>query len=159
MKDRYASMPNWLFNWFGITEEQDQGPFRMHDMDYGTAGNTLNGWPRAKTRAEADRNLRTRLVEYRMKPWRAWLIWLGCRALVANKWRPPMIILTAEQADFARGDTSHGTALNPVALLDGSFVLPEAVLTDPAHERLHEYLSALPLREVDSSEFPREEEA
>lgn len=87
MKKRYASMPNWLYKLLKITEEQDKNCFRMHDHDYGTVGHVLHDWQRATTRSEADRNLRIRLIEYGMKPWRAWLIWLGCRVFVWWKWR------------------------------------------------------------------------
>lgn len=64
-----------------------------------------------------------------------------------------MIILTSAQADEVRGETTPGYMLEPVALLDGSFVLPESVLTDPAHEPKWAVLSALPTRAVDDSEF------
>lgn len=65
-----------------------------------------------------------------------------------------MIILTAEQADQIRGPTSPGNALDPVALIDGSYVLPEAVIDDPAHHARHAYLQLLPCREVGSEEYP-----
>lgn len=87
MKERYASMPDWLYDLLKITEAQDKNCFRMHDHDYGNAGYTLNGWPRAKTRAEADRNFRLRLIQYGLQSWKAWLIWLGCRLFVWWKWR------------------------------------------------------------------------
>ena len=87
MKARYASMPDWVYRWLKITDAMDKGPFRQHDHDYGTAGYTRKGWPRADTRAEADRSLRLRLIESGMKPWRAWLIWWGCVTLIWWKWR------------------------------------------------------------------------
>jgi membrane-bound inhibitor of C-type lysozyme len=56
-----------------------------------------------------------------------------------------MIILTAPQAAAVRGETSAGAALDPVALADGvTFVLPEKVLSDPAHAARHALLAALP---------------
>lgn len=64
-----------------------------------------------------------------------------------------MIILTAAQADEVRGETTPGFMLDPVVLLDGTFVLPDAVLTDPAHEPKWGILAALPTREVADSEF------
>lgn len=44
-------------------------------------------------------------------------------------------ILTKAEADKLRGMTSAFTALEPVELEDGTFVLPVAVLTDPAHAK------------------------
>lgn len=65
-----------------------------------------------------------------------------------------MIILTQAQADQVRGATASGHALDPIALADGvTFVLPEAVLTDPAHAVHHSLLSSLPTREIDPSEW------
>lgn len=64
-----------------------------------------------------------------------------------------MIILTAEQADAVRGPTSPGAALDPIALVDGTFVLPIEVLADPAHQSKWADLNALPTREVDPTEF------
>ncbi len=55
-----------------------------------------------------------------------------------------MIILTDAQADLVRGLTTRGNALVPRPLADGTWALPEAVLNDPAHLRLREYLLALP---------------
>ena len=55
-----------------------------------------------------------------------------------------MIILTREQANRVRGLTIPGHALAPVPLADGTFALPESVLTDPAHARFHAGLAALP---------------
>ena len=66
-----------------------------------------------------------------------------------------MIILTAEQADHVRGMDTPGAALMPALLADGvTYVLPESVLTDPAHVAKHDYLAALPVRNVADSEWP-----
>ncbi len=46
------------------------------------------------------------------------------------------IILTKAEAEALRGMTSENTALDPVELKDGTFVLPAAVLTDPAHAKV-----------------------
>lgn len=67
-----------------------------------------------------------------------------------------MIILTPEQADQVRGTTAPGHALDPMALLDGSFALPEAVLSDPAHGVHHALLGSLPTRDVADNEYDRE---
>jgi hypothetical protein len=87
MKARYASMPDWLYRFLRITKKQDQGPFRMHDHDYGNVGYTINGWDRAKNRAQADRNLHYRLIEYGVRPDKAFLIWAGSRLFLWWKWR------------------------------------------------------------------------
>lgn len=87
MKSRYASMPDWLFKWLGITPTQDIICFRMHDHDYGNAGHKVLNFKRADTRAEADANLRHNLIHFDLAPWKAWLIWAGCRLFVAHKWR------------------------------------------------------------------------
>lgn len=64
-----------------------------------------------------------------------------------------MIILTAEQAETVRGETVAGHVLEPVPLADGTFVLPEAVLSDPAHAQWHDLLAGLPVRDVAREEF------
>ncbi len=63
------------------------------------------------------------------------------------------LILTSTQAARVRGATAKGAALDPVALTDGTFALPEAVLTDPAHAQHASRLKALPIRSVSDSEF------
>jgi len=69
-----------------------------------------------------------------------------------------MIVLTASEADAVRGASGAGAALEPVALADGvTFVLPEAVLTDPAHAAHRDYLLGLPRRAIDASEWPQSE--
>lgn len=66
------------------------------------------------------------------------------------------IILTEAQADHVRGPTANSAALSPVALASGTeWVLPVAVLSDPAHAIHHDYLSALPQRAVSADEFPQ----
>ena len=65
-----------------------------------------------------------------------------------------MIILTAEQAETVRGQGAPGSRLEPLALADGvTWVLPEAVLTDPAYDAQRATLSALPTRAVDPAEY------
>ncbi|MCJ8143877.1 hypothetical protein MKI84_13210 [Ancylobacter sp. A5.8] len=66
-----------------------------------------------------------------------------------------MIILTENQAEAVRGATAPGAALDPIPLADGvSWVLPEAVLADPAHALRHATLAGLPRREVAADEWP-----
>lgn len=68
------------------------------------------------------------------------------------------IILTTAEADAVRGPTAPGAALEPVPLADGvTFVLPEEVLTDPAHGSQHEMLATFPLRVVAEAEWPARE--
>ena len=57
-----------------------------------------------------------------------------------------MIILNATQATRVRGisPTFGFAALQPVPLKDGTFMLPEAVLTDPAHLDVRAFLTPLP---------------
>lgn len=66
-----------------------------------------------------------------------------------------MIILTAEQASLVRGPSAGNPRmeLEPLPLLDGTFILPEDVLTDPAHEAHHAFLSGLPTRDVSPPEW------
>lgn len=64
-----------------------------------------------------------------------------------------MIILTAQQADQVRGPTTPGHSLDPVALTNGTFALPESVLTDHAHAQHHTMLELLPRREVAANEY------
>lgn len=70
-----------------------------------------------------------------------------------------MIILTAAQAAQVRGqdatEDQFDAALEPVALADGvTYVLPEAVLTDPAHAAKQALLAGLPRRTVAANEWP-----
>lgn len=55
-----------------------------------------------------------------------------------------MIHLTAEEADQVRGPTSPMHALMPRKLKDGTYVLPESVLDDPAHIMHHDFLQTMP---------------
>lgn len=61
-----------------------------------------------------------------------------------------MIILTAAQASQVRGQSSTAgwAALAPVLLYDGTFMLSENVLTDPAHADAKAFLSTLPKQTV-----------
>lgn len=45
------------------------------------------------------------------------------------------IVLTKAEAEALRGKTGDFTALDPQELKDGTFILPAAVLTDPAHAK------------------------
>lgn len=56
-----------------------------------------------------------------------------------------MILLTSAEADQVRGSTQSGHALEPIKLKSGDFVLPVAVLDDPAHAEHHDFLGDLPL--------------
>lgn len=61
-----------------------------------------------------------------------------------------MIILNAAEADQVRGLTVLMHALAPRPLKDGTFALPEAVLSDPYHSVHRDFLSTLDIR-LDSS--------
>lgn len=64
------------------------------------------------------------------------------------------LILTPAQADVLRGETTPGTALEPVCLADGeTFVLPAAVRDDPAHATRRETLADLPVRVLGREAF------
>ena len=64
------------------------------------------------------------------------------------------LILTAAQAEQLSGPTASGSALWPVGLADGlRFVLPVAVLEDPAHEAHHADLALLPVAQVQPQDF------
>lgn len=66
-----------------------------------------------------------------------------------------MIILTPDQADLVRGVSpiSPWAALDPVPLKDGTFILPEDVLADPAHADVADFLGGLPTGDIDPSLF------
>ena len=65
-----------------------------------------------------------------------------------------MIILTSAEASHVRGMSEPGAELQPTLLADSvTYVLPEDVLTDPAHERKRAYLAALPTRIVSPDEY------
>jgi hypothetical protein len=63
------------------------------------------------------------------------------------------IEMTAPQAEAVRGETCAGHRLEPVALAGGTFVLPVAVLDDPAHAVRRAALAALPARAVAAEEW------
>lgn len=50
------------------------------------------------------------------------------------------VVLSEAEAASVAGDTARGHALQPVRLTDGRFVLPLAVLDDPAHAGRRDYL-------------------
>lgn len=54
------------------------------------------------------------------------------------------LILTKAQADVVRGETEPGYALMPVECQDGTFALPDRVLTDEHHAAKWAVLGALP---------------
>ena len=54
-----------------------------------------------------------------------------------------MLVLTKADADQVRGLTVRGHALAPVALKDGTFVLPMACAGDPYHAARHAVLASL----------------
>jgi hypothetical protein len=54
------------------------------------------------------------------------------------------IVLSSEQAAQVRGKSPPFAALEPVAVNDGRFVLPVAVLEDPAHAKDIPFLATLP---------------
>lgn len=68
------------------------------------------------------------------------------------------IILNAPQADQVRGPSSTDpmSALNPIERQGGKFILPVAVLSDPAHEVHWEFLAALTQLDSGDPEFPSE---
>lgn len=61
-----------------------------------------------------------------------------------------LILLSAAHAAAVRGPsaTVEGAALEPIALTDGRFILPIAVLDDPAHAAHHDRLAGLPTVEL-----------
>jgi hypothetical protein len=65
-----------------------------------------------------------------------------------------MIILTAEDADKVAGlsPTNSHASIEPVPLKNGTFMLNEDVLDDPAHADVREFLQSLPKRPVPQSE-------
>jgi hypothetical protein len=68
------------------------------------------------------------------------------------------IILKAVEADQVRGPSSTDpmSALNPIERQSGKFILPVAVLTDPAHEAHSELLATLAQLDSGDTEFPGE---
>lgn len=61
-----------------------------------------------------------------------------------------LILLSAADAEAVRGPsvTVEGAALEPIALTDGRFILPVAVLADPAHAAHRALLAGLPTAEM-----------
>ena len=55
-----------------------------------------------------------------------------------------MICLTSSEADQVRGETEPAHALMPIPLVDGTFVLPLKVLTDPHHGQKQSFLASKP---------------
>lgn len=65
------------------------------------------------------------------------------------------IILTESETQVVSGTTSSTTELGPVPLASGTeWVLPAAVLSDPAHAPHHAFLAALPQRQINHDEWP-----
>jgi len=58
------------------------------------------------------------------------------------------LILTKLQADAVRGETSPGALLAPVELANGTYCLPDRVLSDPAHASKHGVLNGFPRAET-----------
>lgn len=56
------------------------------------------------------------------------------------------ITLTKAQADSVRGLSKVGEMLDPVEQKDGTFILPDVVLSDPAHAAKKSILQALPTK-------------
>lgn len=63
-----------------------------------------------------------------------------------------LIVLTKAQADAIRGHSSPFAAIEPVALKDGTFMIGEEVLTDPAHTARIQSIKALPKVERTATE-------
>jgi hypothetical protein len=66
------------------------------------------------------------------------------------------IELTAAEVEAVRGEASPVHRLDPVGLAGGTFVLPVAVLADPAHALRHATLAAMPTRVVAAKEWVAE---
>lgn len=58
------------------------------------------------------------------------------------------IILTLEQVKLLKGTYNNIAALEPVAIGDGRFFLPLAVLSDSNFSEVHAQLAALPMEEI-----------
>lgn len=65
-----------------------------------------------------------------------------------------VIILTAQQAARVRGrsPTSPYAAIDPVPLRDGTFMVSESVLNDPAHADVAAFLKTLPTATVTAAD-------
>lgn len=64
------------------------------------------------------------------------------------------IILNSAEADRVRGPTTPPAALDPIERQGSTFILPVAVLSDPAHAMHHAFLEALPTLTPDDPAFP-----
>jgi len=64
-----------------------------------------------------------------------------------------MIILTPEEAAKVRGLSVPGHALDPIELEDGTFILPDEVLSDPHHAKHLATLKKAPKREIAETEM------
>jgi hypothetical protein len=60
-----------------------------------------------------------------------------------------LIVLTLDQANLVRGKHGEYSALEPIVLTDGQFGLPPEVLEDPDLADVHDFLSSLPVQEVE----------
>lgn len=71
-----------------------------------------------------------------------------------------MIILTEAEALKVIGisPSQRNAALNPIPLKDGTFMLNESVLSDPAHSDVRTFLSGLPKKTVLESNTYKEGE-
>lgn len=54
------------------------------------------------------------------------------------------LILTQTQRDEIAGNTGKGAWLEPIALKNGKYALPDSVLSDEAHSLVMDKLTALP---------------
>lgn len=61
-----------------------------------------------------------------------------------------LIVLTKAQADAIRGKSSPFAAIEPVELKDGTFMVGDEVLADPAHIQRVKSIEALPKVSADS---------
>lgn len=64
-----------------------------------------------------------------------------------------LIILTAAEAEAVRGMSTPMAAIEPVALMDGTFMLGIEVLADPAHAKHLSKLSGLTTADVKGIEM------
>lgn len=62
-----------------------------------------------------------------------------------------MIVLTAVEAQkvIGRSPKDESKVLVPVSLKDGTFILGEEVLNDPAHEDVRDFLASLPRQPIE----------
>lgn len=58
--------------------------------------------------------------------------------------RADVIVMTSAQADAVRSKPTPYAAIEPVPLTDGSYIVGEEVLVDPAHAAKKAALQALP---------------